>query len=412
MSSPENNSPLDGLLDSPLDGPLNEGVAIIGMAGRFPGAGSVAEFWKNQLAGVEAISHFTVEELEIPNAAATASQPNYVRAHSVLEGADLFDPEFFGIYPREAELMDPQHRLFLECCWVALEDAGYDPFAYAGAIGVFGGTSHATYFLSRLCADPDFIRKFTSGYQLENFAEMMGNQLDFLATRVSYKLNLRGPAFGMVSGCSTSLVAVSQACQSLLTYQSDMALAGGASITFPQKRGYHYQEGGMGSADGHCRTFDADAQGTVFGSGVAMVLLKRMEDAVRDGDQIYAVIRGFAVNNDGSAKVGYTAPSVEGQARVIALAQEAAGVDPDTIGYVEAHGTGTPLGDPIELAALTQAFRARSKGKRFCAVGTVKTNIGHLDVAAGVTGLIHATHIVRDGVLSSDAEFQEAESKI
>ena len=392
-------------------GPLVECVAIIGMAGRFPGAPSVAEFWNNQLNGVEAISHFSVEELEIPNAAAAASNPNYVRAHSVLEDADLFDPEFFGIYPREAELMDPQHRLFLECCWVACEDAGYDPYAYPGAIGVFGGASHATYFLSRLCIDPDFIRKFTNGYQLENFAEMMGNQLDFLATRVSYKLNLRGPAFGMVSGCSTSLVAVSQACQSLLTYQSDMALAGGASITFPQKRGYAYQEGGMGSADGHCRTFDAEAQGTVFGSGVATVLLKRLEDAVRDGDQIYAVIRGFAVNNDGSAKVGYTAPSIEGQARVIALAHEAAGVHPDSIGYVEAHGTGTPLGDPIELSALNQAFRARSNGKRFCAVGTVKTNIGHLDVAAGVTGLIHATHIVRDGVFPPTLNFKRPNPK-
>ncbi len=388
-------------------GPLLEGVAIIGMAGRFPGAKSVAEFWRNQLNGVEAISHFTVEELEIPNAAAAASNPNYVRAHSVLEDVDLFDPEFFGIYPREAELMDPQHRLFLECCWIACEDAGYDPYAYPGAIGVFGGTSHATYFLSRLCTDPGFIRKFTGGYQLDNFAEMVGNQLDFLATRVSYKLNLRGPAFGMVSGCSTSLVAVSQACQSLLTYQSDMALAGGASITFPQKRGYNYQEGGMGSADGHCRTFDADAQGTVFGSGVATVLLKRLEDAVRDGDQIYAVIRGFAVNNDGSAKVGYTAPSVEGQARVIAMAQEAAGVHPDTIKYVEAHGTGTPLGDPIELAALNQAFRARSTGKRFCAVGTVKTNVGHLDVAAGVTGLIHATHMVRHGMFPPTLHFKK-----
>ena len=391
--------------------PLLEGIAIIGMAGRFPGAQSVPEFWKNQLNGVEAISHFTVDELEIPNAATASSSPNYVRAHSVLEDADLFDPEFFGIYPREAELMDPQHRLFLETCWVALEDGGYDPFAYSGAIGVFGGTSHATYFLSQLCTDPAFIGKFTGGYQIDNFAEMMGNQLDFLATRVSYKLNLRGPAFGLVSGCSTSLVAVSQACQSLLTYQSDMALAGGVSVTFPQKRGYNYQEGGMGSADGHCRTFDANAQGTVFGSGVGVVLLKRVEDAVRDGDQIYAVIRGFALNNDGSAKVGYTAPSVEGQARVIALAQETAGVHPDTIGYVEAHGTGTPLGDPIELSALNQAFRSRSTRKKFCAIGTVKTNIGHLDVAAGVTGLIHATHVVRYGEFPPTLNFKAPNPK-
>ena len=388
-----------------------EGVAIIGMAGRFPGARSVSEFWRNQLNGIEAISHFRVEELEIPNAAELARDPNYVRAHSILEDVDLFDAEFFGIYPREAELMDPQQRLFLECCWQAFEDAGYDPSNYSGPIGVYAGSSTSTYFLSRLCTNPDFIERFTGGYQVGNYPEMMGNNLDFLSTRVSYKLNLRGPSFTMQMGCSTSLVAVTQACQSLLAYQSDMALAGGTSITFPQKRGSYYQEGGMVSPDGHCRTFDADAQGTVFGSGVAVVLLKRLEDAVRDGDQIYAVIRGFAVNNDGSAKVGYTAPSVEGQARVIALAQEASGVNPETIGYIEAHGTGTPLGDPIELAALTQAFRARTEKKQFCAVGTAKTNVGHLDIAAGVTGLIHATHIVRHGVFPPTLHFKKPNPK-
>jgi amino acid adenylation domain-containing protein len=377
------------------------------MAGRFPGARSVAEFWRNQLDGIESISHFRVEELEIPDAAELSQDANYVRARSILEDVDLFDAEFFGIYPREAELMDPQQRLFLECCWQAFEDAGYDPAVYPGPIGVYAGCSTSTYFLSQLCTDPRFIRKFTGGYQVGNYPEMMGNNVDFLATRVAYKLNLRGPAFTMQSGCSTSLLAVTQACQSLLTYQSDMALAGGSSITFPQKRGSYYQEGGMVSPDGHCRAFDADAQGTVFGSGVAVVLLKRLEDAVRDGDQIYAVIRGFAANNDGSTKVGYTAPSVEGQARVIALAQEAAGIDPQTIGYIEAHGTGTPLGDPIELAALTQAFRAHASRKHFCAVGTAKTNVGHLDIAAGVTGLINASHIVRDGVFPPTLHFKK-----
>jgi amino acid adenylation domain-containing protein len=391
--------------------PLVEGVAIVGMAGRFPGAQSVAEFWRNQLNGIEAISHFRVEDLEVPNAAELARDPNYVLARSVLDDVDLFDPEFFGMLPREAELMDPQQRLFLECCWQALEDAGYDPYTYSGSVGVYGGSSPGTYFLSRLCTNPGFIANFTSGYQVGNYPEMMGNSLDFLCTRVAYKLNLRGPAFTMVSGCSTSLMAVTQACQSLLTYQTDMSLAGGASITFPQKRGCYYQDGGMVSPDGHCRTFDADAQGTVFGGGVAVVLLKRLEDAVRDGDQIYAVIRGFAANNDGSAKVGYTAPSVEGQARVIALAQEAAGVPPETIGYVEAHGTGTPLGDPIELAALTQAFRAKTPARGFCAVGTAKTNVGHLDIAAGVTGLIHATHIVRHGVFPPTLHYQKPNPK-
>ena len=392
---------------SEIRNPVLDGVAIIGMAGRFPGARNVAEFWKNQLAGIESISHFTVEELEVPDAVELSRQPNYVRARSILEDVDLFDAEFFGMYPREAELMDPQQRLFLEACWNALEDSGTDPFTYPGAIGVFGGNSVSTYFLSRLCSDPDFIRRFTGAYQVGNYPEMMGNNLDFLTTRVSYKLNLRGPAFTMQAGCSTSLLAVCQACQSILTYQSDMALAGGASITFPQKRGSFYQDGGMVSPDGHCRAFDVDAQGTVFGSGVAVVLLKRMEDAVRDGDHIYAAIRGFGVNNDGAAKVGYTAPSVEGQARVIAMAQETGDVDPRTVGYIEAHGTGTPLGDPIELAALTQAFRIRTNDNQFCAIGTAKANVGHLDVAAGVTGLIHAVHIVGRGVMPPTLYFHK-----
>jgi amino acid adenylation domain-containing protein len=391
--------------------PLLEGVAIIGMAGRFPGAQSVAEFWRNQLNGVEAISHFRVDELEVPNAEELSKDPNYVRARSILEDVGLFDAEFFGILPREAELMDPQQRLFLESCWQAFEDAGYDPATYPGPVGVYAGSSQSTYFLTRLCTSPGFISKYSGGYQVGSYPEMMGNNPDFLCTRVSYKLNLRGPSFTMVSGCSTSLMAVTQACQSLLTYQSDMALAGGSSITFPQKRGSYYQDGGMVSPDGHCRTFSADAQGTVFGSGVAVVLLKRLEDAVRDGDQIYAVIRGFAANNDGSAKVGYTAPSVEGQAQVIALAHEAAGVNPETIGYIEAHGTGTPLGDPIELAALTQAFHAHTKNKEFCAIGTAKTNVGHLDIAAGVTGLIHAAHIVRHGVFPPTLHFNAPNPK-
>src|ERR1700732_4632008 len=386
---------------------LLEGVAIIGLAGRFPGAQSVAEFWRNQLDGVEAISHFQVEELEVPRARELSELPTYVRARSVLADVDLFDADFFGIYPREAELMDPQHRLFLESCWQALEDAGYDPFTYPGSIGVHAGCSMPTYFLSRLCTNDGFIQKFTGGYQVGNYLEMLGNSPDFLSTRVSYKLNLRGPSFTLQAGCSTSLVAVCQAFQSLMTYQSDMALAGGSSITLPQKRGTEYQEGGMTSPDGHCRTFDAAAQGTVFGSGVAVVLLKRMEDGIRDGDQIYAVIRGCAINNDGSSKVGFTAPSIEGQSRVIAMAQEAAGVSPDSIGYIEAHGTGTPLGDPIELAALTQAFRAKTSAKQFCAIGTAKTNVGHLDVAAGVTGLINATNILRHGILPPTLHFKE-----
>jgi amino acid adenylation domain-containing protein len=381
------------------------------MAGRFPGACTVAEFWQNQLNGVESISRFSADELEISDSDRASGDSNFVPARSVIEDADQFDAEFFGIHPREAERMDPQHRLFLETCWQALEDGGYDPGSYQGSVGVFAGASMPTYFLSRLCQDRDFIRRFTEEYHVGNYVEMMGNSPDFLATRVAYKLNLRGPAFTLQAGCSTSLIAVCQACQSLLTYQCDMALAGGSSITFPQKRGSKYQDGGMTSPDGHCRTFDADAQGTVFGSGVAAVLLKRLEDAVEDGDAIYAVIRGFALNNDGSAKVGYTAPSVEGQSRVIAMAQEVAGVHPEEIGYIEAHGTATPLGDPIELAALTRAFRAHTAHKEFCAIGTAKTNVGHLDVAAGVTGLIHAARIVGSGILPPTLHFQKPNPK-
>ena len=314
--------------------------------------------------GSSASLQFSATELEVPDGADLASNPDYVRARSTIEHADLFDAAFFGILPKEAELIDPQQRVFLECCWEALEDAGYDPYAYPGAIAVYAGCSANTYFLRSLCTDPRFIEEYTNAYQVGHYPTLLGTNHDFLATRVSYKLNLKGPSFTVQCGCSTSLVAVCQACQGLLSYQSDMALAGGVSITFPQKRGYFYQDGGMGSKDGHCRTFDADAQGTVFGSGSGVVLLKRLEDALVDGDHIYAVIKGFAVNNDGSVKVGYTAPSVEGQANVIAMAHAVAGVDPESITYIEAHGTATPLGDPIEFAALTPRVPSADQGQR------------------------------------------------
>jgi glutamate-1-semialdehyde-2,1-aminomutase len=381
-------------------------IAIVGMAGRFPGARNVREFWENIRTGVESITRFKAEEMEVPDARALMADPGYVAARPILEDVDLFDAGFFGIYPKEAELLDPQHRVFLECCWEALEDAGYDPQTYPGAIGVFAGCSASTYFLRRLRHDPDFIERYTCDYQIGNYPTMMGANADFLSTRVSYKLNLRGPSFTMQAGCSTSLLTVCQACESLLHYQSDMALAGGVSITFPQKRGYAYQEGSMGSPDGHCRTFDAKAQGTVFGSGAGVVLLKRLEDAVATNDHIYAVIRGCAVNNDGSAKVGYTAPSIEGQAQVIAAALAAAGVGPESIGYIEAHGTATPLGDPIEVAALTRAFRARTQARNFCTLGTAKMNVGHLDIAAGVTGLINAVNVLRHRSLPPSIHFE------
>ena len=307
-----------------------DGIAVIGMSGRFPGAKNVEQFWQNLVNGVETISRFREDELEFSVATpeAVAQGQTFIRARAILEDVDQFDAAFFGIYPREAELMDPQHRLFLECAWEALEAAGYDPDRYPGMIGVYAGLSLNTYLLYNLCADRRLPPILPATTRSAIYQVMLGNDKDFLPTRVSYKLNLRGPSMTIQSACSTSLVAVCQACTSLLNYQCDMALAGGVSISFPQKRDYLYQEEGMVSADGTCRVFDAEARGTVFGHGVAVVLLKRLADAVADGDPILAVIKGTAVNNDGSAKIGYAAPSVNAQAEVIALAQAAAGVDP------------------------------------------------------------------------------------
>ena len=389
----------------------SNGIAIVGMAGRFPGAKDVHEFWKNLANGVESISRLKNEDLEIGDAALW-SQPNFVKARAILDDVEMFDANFWGMYPKEAETTDPQHRVFMECAWQALEDAGYDSQAYKGAIGVFAGCSMNTYFLRNLCSDRDFVEEFTRTYQVGSYPALVGNHIDFLATKIAYRLNLRGPAYTIQCGCSTSLVAVCQACQSLLTYQSDMALAGGVSISFPQKRGYLYQPDGMVSPDGHCRTFDARAQGTVFGSGAAVVLLKRLEDAIADGDHIHAVIKGFALNNDGSAKVGFAAPSVEGQAEVIAMAQAAAGVSAESISYIECHGTGTPLGDPIEVAAATKAFRASTSAKGTCAIGTAKTNVGHLDIAAGATGLIKTVLSMQNGQLPATLHFTQPNPKL
>jgi acyl transferase domain-containing protein len=256
------------------------GIAVVGMAGRFPGAKSVDEFWDNLANGVESISRLEEEELEAGDAALWG-QPNFVKARAILEDVDLFDASFWGMYPKEAEATDPQQRVFMECAWQALEDAGYDSRAYKGAIGVFAGCSMNTYFLRNLCSDPDFADEFARTYQVGSYQALVGNHIDFLSTKIAYKLDLRGPAYTIQCGCSTSLVAICQACQSLLSYQSDMVLAGGVSISFPQKRGYLYQPDGMVSPDGHCRTFDAKAQGTVFGSGAAVVLLKRLKTPSR-----------------------------------------------------------------------------------------------------------------------------------
>ncbi|HEX4494600.1 MAG TPA: amino acid adenylation domain-containing protein [Thermoanaerobaculia bacterium] len=375
-------------------------IAIVGMAGRFPGADGVEPFWRNLRDGVESIRFFTPEELEASfGVQPEADDPLFVRAGGVLEDIESFDAAFFDFNPREAEVTDPQQRIFLECCWEALERAGYDPEAFPGGIGVFAGSGLNTYLLNNVLAHPELFRT------LSPFQILIGADKDYLAPRVSYKLNLKGPSISVQTACSTSLVAVHLACQSLQDYQSDLALAGGVSIRVPQKSGYRYTEGGIYSPDGHCRAFDRDAGGTVTGSGAGVVVLKRLADALADGDEILAVIRGSAINNDGAAKVGFTAPSVEGQVAVISEALAAAGLPAETIGYVEAHGTGTALGDPIEITALTRAFGVGPERPGTCAVGSVKTNIGHLDTASGVTGLIKTVLALQHRTLPPSLHF-------
>ncbi|GAB2875242.1 hypothetical protein GCM10027277_50700 [Pseudoduganella ginsengisoli] len=358
-------------------------IAIIGMSGRFAEAHDLATFWQNLRNGVESVRPVSDETL-LANGVdpAEMADKNYIKVASTLDGVDRFDAEFFGISPREAEVMDPQQRLFLECAWEALEHAGYDPKAYAGAIGLYAGTALSSYLVQNLMPNRQLLASVGDRQVL------MVNEKDFLCGRVAFELNLRGPAVVVQTACSTSLVAVHMACQSVLNGECDMALAGGVSIQALEKRGYLYTEGGLLSADGHCRAFDASATGIVTGNGLGIVLLKPLANARADGDNILAVIRGSAINNDGSDKASFTAPSVDGQVAVISEALAMSGVDADTISYVEAHGTGTMLGDPIEMNALKQAFGATTDRKQFCAVGSLKTNLGHLDVAAGVAGLM------------------------
>ncbi|MDZ8261973.1 SDR family NAD(P)-dependent oxidoreductase [Nostoc sp. ChiQUE01b] len=385
-----------------------ENIAIIGMSGRFPGAKNVEEFWHNLQNGVESISFFSEEELEsVGISKEVVRNPNYVKANAVLENIDLFDATFFGFNPKEAEITDPQHRIFLESVWEALEDAGYNTETYSGSIGLYAGADgFNSYFFHHLYNNHDLIESL-GAYQV-----MIANQIDFLCSRVSYKLNLTGPSVTVQTACSTSLVATSMACQSLLCYECDIALAGGVSIRVPQQTGYLHQSGMIFSPDGHCRAFDAKAQGTVGGNGVGIVVLKRLSEAIADGDYIHAVIKGSAINNDGSVKVGYTAPSVDGQAAVIAQALANAEVEPETITYIEAHGTGTPLGDPIEIAALKQVFSAYTQQRGFCAIGSVKTNVGHLDTAAGIAGLIKTVCAIKHKMLPPSLHFEKSNPEI
>jgi acyl transferase domain-containing protein/acyl carrier protein len=374
-------------------------VAVVGMAGRFPGARDVEQFWANLCAGVE-----SVERIErVPD-----DPDRYVPASPIFEGVEEFDADFFGMTPREAALTDPQQRLFLECSWTALEHAGHDPRRFDGRIGVYGGTGLSSYLLLNLW--PSRAALIPPG---EYPAAMLhGNDKDYLTTRVSYRLGLTGPSVAVQTACSTSLVTVALACQGLLDYQCDLALAGGVSVKLPPRAGYIHQPGGILSPDGHCRAFDARAAGTLFGSGVGVIILRRLSDALADGDTVHAVILSAAINNDGSGRAGFTAPSIDGQAAVILTALEQARIEPATIGYVEGHGTGTAIGDPIEVAALTKAFSqattamGTAMGPASCMLGSVKTNVGHLNAAAGMAGLVKVVLAVERGFVPPSLHFE------
>lgn len=381
-------------------------IAIIGMAGRFPGADTLEQFWSNLRDGVESISFFAKDELKVRGIdAALVNHPQYVGAKGVLDNVDRFDASFFGINPREAEVMDPQHRIFLEVAWEALEGAGYAAGQQNLFAGMYVGVGKSEYWLY-LYSNPDLFN-VTSTIQAQ-----LGNASDYIATRTSYKLGLSGPSLVVQTACSSGLVAVHLACQALLNGECDLALAGAASVGLPQTSGYQYQEGGILSPDGHCRAFDAQAQGTVPGEGVGVVVLKRLADALHDGDQIHAVIKGSALNNDGLSRIGMTAPSVDGQATAIAEAHVLARVEPATISYIEAHGSATPLGDPVEVTALTRAFGAKSQQRQYVAIGSVKTNIGHLDTAAGVAGLIKTVLALKHQQIPPSLHFEHPNPQI
>lgn len=384
-----------------IEAPAAQGepIAIIGMRGRFPGASDLDTYWKNLAEGVESISILSQEEMRASGIPDNISRlPGYVNASPTLEGIDQFDAQFFGFSARDASLTDPQHRLFLETAWEVLEDSGYDPETFPGPIGVFGGSEMSTY-LFHLYQNQNALN-YIDGMQL-----MVTNDKDHLCTQVSYRLNLKGPSVAVQTTCSTSLVAISLACESLHHHRCDMALAGGVTVRVPQRGGYFYAPGSILSPDGHCRPFDVNAQGTIVGSGVGIVALRRLRDALADHDNVRAVILGTGINNDGNDKVGYTAPSSRGQSGAIRAALGMSGVSPDSIGYVEAHGTGTILGDPIEISALTEVFRASTKRRGFCGIGSVKSNFGHLSCAAGVAGLIKTILSLEHGAIPPTVHF-------
>lgn len=408
MSANSNANSSDNSSDNDNASANDNDIAIVGMAARLPGARTPSEYWTNLCDGVESVRFYTEDELLAAGVKRDVLlRPNYVRAGSPLQRMDLFDAEFFGFSPKEAAIMDPQHRQFLETCWEALEDAAHVPESFEGSVGIFAGCGMGSYFVFNLLTNAELVRSV--GLFLLRHT---GNDKDFLSTRVSYLLDLQGPSINVQTACSTSLVAAHLACQHLLSGECDMALAGGVTIEIPHGRGYHYEEGEVLSPDGHCHAFDHRSAGTIFGSGSGVVVLRRLQDAIDDGDRIYAVIKGTAVNNDGSQKVGYLAPSVDGQAACIAEALAVADVGAETVSYVECHGTGTAMGDPIEVAALTQAFRESTDKVGFCGIGSVKTNIGHLDTAAGVASLIKASLALQHGQLPPSLNYEAPNPRI
>ncbi|MFO7574798.1 MAG: HAD-IIIC family phosphatase, partial [Bacteroidales bacterium] len=394
-------------IDSGDQKPAGKDIAIIGMAGRFSGVSSIEDFWNTISSGKETITYYTKEELlKCGVDKSLLENRDYVLANGNMDTADQFDSSFFGITPREADFMDPQHRVFLESCYEALENAGYTSENYSGDIGVFAGSGMNNYLLKNLFQHPESLRS------MGEFQTIINNNSDYLTTRVSYKLNLTGPSIDIQTACSTSLVAIHIACQNLIGHNCDIALAGGVFIPIPRAEGYMYEPGGIFSSNGHCRPFDSEADGTLFGEGSGVVVLKRLDDAIRDRDTISAVIKGSAINNDGSGKVGYMAPSVTGQTAVVRKALAAAGVPADSVSYIETHGTGTKLGDPIEVSALNQLFKKTSDGNKHCALGSVKANIGHLDAAAGVAGMIKVVMMLKNRKLPPQINYNKPNSNL
>ena len=385
-------------------------IAIVGIGCRFPGARGAAELWENLVQGretVETLDEQTLRANEL-DYEAIRGDAEFVARAGMLEGVEDWDHAFFGVTPRQASLMDPQHRLWLECAWDAMEDGCLDPSRFAGNVGVFTGIgARGNYLMANIVPDRRYLDVYVRNGDVDVYETQLFNDRDYVATRTAHTFGLRGPTITLQAACATSLVAISQGCRSLWCGESDAVLAGGSSVQLPQARGYRYRPGGIFSRDGSTRSFDREGTGTVFTCGVGAVLLQRVEDALADRRPIYALIRGVATNNDGGTGASYIAPSVSGQERAITAAQTMCGVDPRSISYIEAHGTATQLGDPVEVHALTAAFRKHTADKGFCALGSVKSNIGHTSAAAGVAGVIKTSLALRERTLPASLHFKE-----